>query len=355
MDLLIKNNIIKQNRVIVDIGTFRTKVLEVKYEARNIYITSASSFDTSVGGVISFAEIARRVRSVTSGAGQKNVVIILPGAYTENKIISMKNIKESDIDKAIEKEGFAKASPATHEIDYAYLGKRDEQGDTIRYCLMAAAAKSIDNELVSEFLTCGLKVISVVSSIYAQINLSELFYDEYEHPNRLMVDFGKSSMRIAAISDGVAVYSRLIGLGRSSYEDEIFRAQQSAGKPEICEALEKIGCKPLLTAHSKYFDTLDEMLYFDIVKRVNANILNELSRIADLCETNGITITKIFLTGRPIFGFEQAVKDKMKIECSVIDFRGIMEKEGRDFVVCFEPDIDREYANAVGIAVNPFI
>ncbi len=354
MDLLIKNNVIKQTRLIVDIGTYRTKVLEVRYEAKNIHILSAKSFESTAGGEMNFADIARRVRGVSGGSGQKNVVVILPAGLTENRVASFKNIKETELCKAVENESFRKVSPATHEIDYAYLGKRDEQGDTVRYCLMAAVAKSVDNEIVSEFQTCGMKVISVVTSVYAGINLSGLFFDDYEHPNRLMADFGRDSMRLSAISDGVAVYTRVIALGRASYEDALFNAQDDAGRPEISEALEKVGCKPMLTPHSRYFEKLDEMLYFDIVKSVNTNIIGELSRVLDLCETNEIPITKIYFTGRPIFGFEKAAAENLGTECEIVDFRGVMEKEGRDYVICFDAETDREFANAVGMAISPY-
>lgn len=79
MDILIKNNIIKKNKLIVDVGMYETKVLEVHYEAKKITVTDR------------------------------------------------------------------------------------------------------------------LKVKTIVSSVYNQICLSEIFFDEYEHLNRLFVDFGTNS------------------------------------------------------------------------------------------------------------------------------------------------------------------
>ena len=38
MDILIKNNIIKKNKLIVDVGMYETKVLEVHYEAKKITV-----------------------------------------------------------------------------------------------------------------------------------------------------------------------------------------------------------------------------------------------------------------------------------------------------------------------------
>lgn len=36
LDFLIKNNIIKKNKLIVDIGMYETKVLETHYEAKKL-------------------------------------------------------------------------------------------------------------------------------------------------------------------------------------------------------------------------------------------------------------------------------------------------------------------------------
>ena len=38
MDLLIKNNIMKRNKIIVDVGTHTTKILDVHYASKEIYI-----------------------------------------------------------------------------------------------------------------------------------------------------------------------------------------------------------------------------------------------------------------------------------------------------------------------------
>ena len=46
MDVLIKNNIIKKNKLIVDIGMFETKVLEAHYEAKKITIINAKTIDS---------------------------------------------------------------------------------------------------------------------------------------------------------------------------------------------------------------------------------------------------------------------------------------------------------------------
>ena len=96
MDVLIKNNIIKKNKLIVDIGMFETKVLEAHYEAKKITITSAKTIG-SKGIVdengIDFSELASKIDDEFSGSGKKDVSVSLPSELCESKIITIKNKK----------------------------------------------------------------------------------------------------------------------------------------------------------------------------------------------------------------------------------------------------------------------
>ena len=44
MDLLIKNNIMKRNKIIVDVGTHTTKILDVHYASKEIYVKEAKDY-----------------------------------------------------------------------------------------------------------------------------------------------------------------------------------------------------------------------------------------------------------------------------------------------------------------------
>ena len=221
MDVLIKNNIIKKNKLIVDIGMYETKVLEAHYESKRITVVSAKT-NSSKGIVdengIDFFELASIIRENFSGSCKRDVSVSLPADLCENKIITIKNKKKSEIPKIIKKEHmtFGRVNPITHIVDYAFLGMREEDGDTVYYYLLSAVQKSIATDLVSSFENHKLKVKTIVSSVYNQICLSEIFFDEYEHLNRLIVDFGSNSTRITAFSEGMAVYTRSIDIGFNS-------------------------------------------------------------------------------------------------------------------------------------------
>ena len=268
LDFLIKNNIIKKNKLIIDIGMYETKVLETHYEAKRITVISAKTI-ASKGIVdensIDFFELASRINEEFSGSGKRDVSVSLPSELCESKIISIKNKKKSEIPKIIKKDymTFGRVNPITHIVDYAFLGMHEEEGDTVYYYLLSAVQKSVAAELVSSFERHKFKVKTIVSGVYNQICLSEIFFDEYEHLNRVFVDFGTNTTRITAFSEGKAVYTRNIDTGFNSYVKSLFTAQENAGKPEIIRALTNIGEFSALSDDiiNDFFDTLNPEVY----------------------------------------------------------------------------------------------
>lgn len=363
MDILIKNNIIKKNKMIIDIGLFATKILEVHYASKKVTVTDAAVFDnkgTADMTTVNFDEIAKRVDEETTGAGKRDVAVSLPAELCENKIITIKNKKESEIPKIIKKEymTFGKVNPLTHVVDYSFLGKREEQGDTVFYFLVSAVQKTVANDLVNAFLNHKMKVKTIVSSVYTQICLSALFFDEYEHLDRLMIDFGTKTSRVTAFSEGTAVYTRVLDFGFESYVEKLFALQDAAGKPDIIKALLNIGeeRKPYEGEAQECFDVLDLSIYFKCIDEIDEAVTRDISRIIDLCSNNDVLITKIYCTGFTLLGFPEKLKDMLGIEVESIAFHSFDKKEGEDYMLEIgDVRLSREYSNAIGLCVNPML
>ena len=239
MDILIKNNIIKRNKLVIDVGMFETKILEVHYEAKKVTITDAQVLSNQrivCDDSVDFATLASTVAEVISGTGKTDVSISLPSELCESKIISIKNKKKSEIPKLIKKDymTFGRVNPITHVVDYAFLGAREEDGDTVFYYLLSALQKSVASELISAFEKNKLKIKTIVSSVYNQICLSELFFDEYEHLNRLIIDFGSNTTRITAFSEGIPVYTRSIDIGFNAYIKSLFSKISTVFSSILC-------------------------------------------------------------------------------------------------------------------------
>ncbi|MCR4719089.1 MAG: hypothetical protein K5768_05605 [Firmicutes bacterium] len=361
MDILVKNNIVKWNKIIVDVGVHTTKILNVHYAAKQVIIKSAERFDTgfiNAENELNFEELADRVDMNAQGRGRKDISITLPDFLVDSRIVSIKNKKENDVDGIIRKEymHFGRVSPLTHVVDYAFLGKREESGDTVRYYLVSAIQKSIANELVSAFAKRKMKITTISCGVYNQYCLSELFFDEYEHLNRMLIDFGTNSTRITAFADGVAVYTRTIERGFNTYVNTLFDADSRAGMPEIRDVLYTVGFNEAGTEREKEcLLQVDDEIYFDSVEKTNNALCGEIKRVIDLCATNDVAISKIYCTGFLIKGFDGILKSVTGLECEPVSFGICDEKSGREYVLVSENGLDIKYSNALGMAVCPML
>jgi len=363
LDVLIKNNIIKKNKLIVDIGMYETKVLEAHYEAKKITVISAKTIGSN-GLVdengIDFSELASRIDAGFSGSAKRDVSVSLPSEICESKIITIKNKKKSEIPKIIKREhmNFGRANPITHVVDYAFLGMREEDGDTVYYYLLSAVQKSIAAELIASFDKHRLRVKTIVSSVYNQICLSEIFYDEYEHLNRLFVDFGTNTTRITAFSEGMAVYTRSMDVGFNTYVKSLFTAQEDAGKPEIIEALTNVGEYTELAENiiGKYFSELNIDTYKSCVNEVDNYTINDISRVIDLCSKNDLAVSKIYYTGNVINGFAEKLCERLDVAVEKVMFHSLDEKDGKGYVLEIDDiDFSQNYINALGLCIYPML
>lgn len=358
MDILIKKNIVKQNKIIVDIGTFALKLLNVHYASKKVEITDAkvvNAINLFPEGKPDISEIAKKVDENAIGKGRRNMTVILPQSVCECKIISVKNKKITDIPKIIEKEhaGFSKVSNITHVIDYAYLGKREEQGDTVHYCMLSAVSKTFANDLVTEFAAYKMKVTTMIPVEYAQVCLSELFFDDYEDLNRLFIDFGTRSTRVTAFSEGVPVYTRTIEYGISTYCDRLFQELSVSGKVEIRSVLSKVGSDRSRNDNEQFL-YIDQDIYYDCVDNVSNEIIAEIRRVSDMCANNDVLLTKIYCTGFMVPGFGMMLGRKSRLKTERISFRYRDEKEGKGYLTVVDTDrISTEHANAFGAAMYP--
>lgn len=253
---------------------------------------------------------------------------------------------------------FGRVNPITHIVDYAFLGMHEEEGDTVYYYLLSTVQKSVAAELVSSFERHKLKVKTIVSGVYNQICLSEIFFDEYEHLNRVFVDFGTNTTRITAFSEGKAVYTRNIDTGFNSYVKSLFTAQDNAGKPEIIRALTNIGEFSDISDDiiKDFFYALNPEVYKRCINEVDDYIINDISRVIDLCSKNDLVVSKIYYTGNIIKGFDKKIKERLGLIVEKIIFHSCDEKEGKGYVLQIDDiDFSQNYINALGLCIYPML
>jgi len=364
LDYLVKKNIIKKNKVIIDVGSKYIKLLGVHYANKKITITNAQKIDSSLffndNELNNVGELVRNVDRIMSKNKNSEISLSIPTNIVNCKIVSVKNKKVAELGKYIEREHttFSKVSPLTHIIDYTYLGSREENGDSIHYCLVAAVSKNSVNLILDEFNKRKLKVSTISYPIYDLINLSELYHGDFENMNRLMIDFGVCGTRVVAFYEGVAVYVRDINIGVNTYLEKLFECQESLGKPEIFKLLSAVGEMKILTMENlkKLFSSMNKEAYFNIVNEVSSQLAKDIFRIVEMCENNNAAITKIICGGFMIKGFDERLKQNGDMEVEMFDLNLLENVSGRDFIVQIgNAHVDSTFNNAIGLAINTFM
>ena len=219
MDYLIKKNIVKKNKVIVDVSKQQTRILGVHYAGGKVNVTGSYTFDTGE------RFDARALATEVSGAifhhapdiKNGDIVLSIPSSLVQFRLESVKNTKLAEIDKYIRaNHQLNKAAEQTHIIDWTYLGEREEKADTVRYYLVAAVSRSEEYAIIEEFRKQRLNVTGITFAENNMVCLTDLWHDDYEYMNKLYIDIGAENSRVIVESGGVVVYSRLIDCGLSA-------------------------------------------------------------------------------------------------------------------------------------------
>ena len=350
MDFLIKNNIIKRAKVIVDIGHKYIKLIGVKYENKHAVVSCCSKIDSSnifFDGEIGVQELTKSVALFMRTNRLKNceVSLSLPSDIVISKIIEVRNIRVKDIDKHIKAEhySFNRVNSLTHIIDWTYLGKREENGDTIHYCLLCAAAKSTIMPILAEFEKRNLKIGTISSAFNDQIHFADLFHNDYENPNKLFVDFGQYGTRVIVFIEGTPVYCREIGIGFNSFLSELLK-ETSMGIPDILARLEQN--TPVIVNDEKFDDVLDRQV---------SVFLHEIERIIEMFEDDIVSISKIIWSGTLLQEVKDGLSNGGYIIVENFNLRDMDNASGTDYIVTAQTmQLDSSYNNAVGLVVSTY-
>lgn len=359
-DELLKSNVIKAQKTIVDVGTHSTKVLVASYTSKEINIEEASFIKCGYSGESSFSEIAKKVDDKLQGRVRRDVIVSLPSNLTESKIISVKNKNKRDSVKMVHKQckNFGRSNPLTHVVNASLMGTREEQGDTVTYYLISSVPKGVINELIDAFSDYGMKITRVVSNQFNQVCLSEVFADDFDNINRILVDFGNTESRITVFAEKTAVYSRSIPIGFQSYVKTLFDSNNAAGKKEILSALINIGEVDVdeETVKEKLFN-IGKSFYYESISEVNKLFFKEFARILDMCTNSDIEVSKVYLSGFVLNGFLESFMNNTELDCELIHFEIGEFKAGHGIMIDVQTEkpLSSRFANAVGLSYCPLL
>ena len=356
MDYLVKKNVIKKQKVIIDIGHKYIKILGVRYEKGHIALNDSCKLDSDPfffeGELENIKELSCNIQRILTGRRElRNCEISLsvPSSMVFHKIVAIKNVNPKDLDKYIKKEHMTlnRINHLTHNMDWTYLGQREVNGETIRYCLISAINKASITSVLFEFEKRNLKVTGISFPTYNLISLSDLYANDYEHLNRMLIDFGVSSTRVVVQSEGVTVYSREIGIGFNTFIDGLSKKFTNVGTSDIISLLTKMGLKK----NNEH----DKDAFFEVVDKIVENFQNELIRIIQMCESDGFNITKIICASAILDGLLTFFEDN-GIKVDIFDLAGQKSVNGSGYVLTLNnTDIDVTYGNSIGLCVNTLL
>jgi|LSQX01.3.fsa_nt_gb Tfp pilus assembly PilM family ATPase len=350
MDFLIKNNIIKKTKVIADIGHKYIKLLGVKYENKHAVVCYCGKMDSSsifFDGEINATELAKLVASFmrTNRLRNCDISLSLPNNVVISKIIEVRNIREKDIDKYIKTEhySFNRVTPLTHIIDWAYLGKREENGDTIHYCLLSATSKSTVMPILAEFDKRKLKIGTISSAFNDQIHFSDLFSHDYENINRLLVDFGQHGTRVIVFIQGVPVYCREIDIGFENLLSNLFK-ETNIGIPDILARLQD---NSSIAVQTKNFDNA-------LDTQVSA-FVHEIQRIIEMFEDDTLSFSKIMWSGTLLQEIKSELSSGGYINIENFNLSDVDNASGTDYIITTQTaHLDSSYNSAIGLAASTY-
>ncbi len=287
MDFLVKYNITKKEKIIVDAGHRYVKFLYVEYaggEARikDTYKTDAYAvFD--MGGELNLSALAKLVNEVISIKKvfpKCNINLSLPSELLSYKISAAKNIKLSELDRHIRSNlGMHRVSADTHNIDKTYLGKKELNGDTLYYYMAGAMEKSLAAEIAYDFKKYGLTVTGISFPLADMALLPNVI--RTDEPNKVYIDFGASSTKLVVEALGVAVYCREIDIGYYTFVNRISDAT----------GLSKSDVLNLLAENKMPEDEDIFKKYSDAYNDTAADWQVEVARVVNTMEDDGILIT----------------------------------------------------------------
>jgi hypothetical protein len=355
MDALVRKNILKKNKVIIDIGHKYIKLLGVTYVNNKINITGSYKIDAAPfffeNELTNYRELVKSINDIISRKKLiKNgeISLSLPTGMVEHRIGSAKNIKLSNLNKnVVSNIGLNKVSELTHNIDWSYLGQSEKNGDTLSYYLVSAINKSIINPLIKEFELKNLRVTTVSFSQNNIISFSDIYCNDFENTNKLYLDFGMTDSRVIVESAGTSIYSRIIDIGFNTFVDKLFSSFGYVPIPVLVEFVMNVGLKRDQIPP----DILNETKYFEVMDKVALQWQNELIRIIRLCENEGIAISKIICVNDVINGLmDNFIENDIEVElfCS----ESVSELSGSGYTTLLDSSENYKiFGGAIGLAM----
>ena len=291
--------------IVVDIGFDTIKVLEANILKGKIKVQKSfiipKAYRYFGGNELNMipelvSGINKRLKDL--GVRTKEVRVVLPSICTQYKTVEAKAVKDKELAAFVTAESgsmLSKASSTINCTDWCVLGQSENGEESTKTCLAASIPRKIAFGIASEFEKLGYSVTVMTIPLLTMRSAADLYKADYEHPVKLYVDFGATSVRMAVANAGEVTFTREYYIGGHNIVNDIYeelvRSGSSSGESVmnssnltidgLKELLATIGVSMISTTSSSedaYTDfTSDEGSMYDSYESYNAAMEKETS------------------------------------------------------------------------------
>lgn len=308
--------------LVVDIGTFGMKIMEVKRKMtkysieKAFYLPEMNKFFkgkdiVNLSGVVENLLHILQIENIRT----RKVILTFTTSKLQSRIVKLPEIQEKEMKSFIEIEfqkQFPNNSRIIDTIDFMPMGKFKKDEMTNNMALMSVFPIAEASSIVKEFQKRKLFVDVIDVDVHALTNIGRIH--KTDSIDKAIVEIGNDGSHIVFMRGDAPVFNRQIAFGISN----IIKALQNEADVSVKDAEKLIEEYGLIVENDilvKGFQTILKDTYNDIIDEVYGGALNEVFRSFQFANTNlGLEIEEIILTG----GIT-TIKDAQKLSKTILD------------------------------------
>lgn len=384
----LKMNVTSDHFLVIDIGSFSTKIMEVKRKKKLYSIEKTWSINEMAKfyknkTIVSPNGIVEKIMEVIrfENIKAKKIYLVFSTHKLQNKIVTLPKVEAKEIKSFVDLElqkQFPDANKLTDIIDYMPLGEFIKDS-TVHTMTLISVIPNIESEtIVKEFSKHKLSVTVIDVDLHLMGNISRLNHikemqkvnegisiqdtNQDEDSNGIIAldtaifEIGNETSNIVFTHNGVPIFTRSLTFGMST----IIKSIQNVLEVSIKDAewfLEEKGLKTEKDI-SRGEERIDARFYNEVVESNMGNSLNEVFRSLQYVSSNfNVNIDKIIIVGggaryEDIDTITTNVLEVPTERWTIAQGESIQLDNGTSFVNNTDAEISGEFALCYGLMLR---
>lgn len=291
--------------IIIDIGTYGAKVMEIKRRFKEysiekmFYLPEMNKFFKSkdiinMNGIVENILNMLKVEEIKA----KTVILSFTSNKMQSKVIKLPDIADKDMKSFIEIEyqkQFPNSSRLSDILDYMPVGKLKIQDQIGAMILVASFPIRESTNIVQEIESKRLNLKKIDVDVNA-LGKTGIEFDS-ENVDRVVFDIGHETSHLVFIRDSTIVFSRPILYGTSNLAKAL-QVEEDITLKDAERIIEETGVKTTEDVLVRGYKSISRETYNHLVDENLGSALNEAYRTFQFVNSNiGIDVDEIILTG----------------------------------------------------------